>query len=84
MTNSEISDTSADRAGDWCDVFVVEAPEPTLTYRTGWVVYEESLSKGNFVGFTLMKQGIPVRLEGALTSELLICEAIDDVAPVRE
>jgi hypothetical protein len=28
-------------------------------------------------GFTLMKQGITVRLEGALTSELLICEAVN-------
>ncbi len=27
-------------------------------------------------GFTLMKQGIPVRLEGALTSELLLFEAV--------
>jgi hypothetical protein len=27
-------------------------------------------------GFTLMKQGLTVRLEGALTSELLVCEAI--------
>jgi hypothetical protein len=26
-------------------------------------------------GTTLMKQGVTVRLEGALTSELLVCEA---------
>jgi len=26
-------------------------------------------------GFTLMHQGVTVRLEGALTSELLICQA---------
>ncbi|MFZ4397397.1 MAG: alpha-galactosidase, partial [Kiritimatiellia bacterium] len=28
-------------------------------------------------GFTLMKQGLTVRLEGALTSELLMCEAVN-------
>jgi len=27
-------------------------------------------------GFTLMKQGLTVRLEGALTSELLMCDAV--------
>jgi alpha-galactosidase len=35
---------------NWSDVLVVEQPEPTISYRTGWVVYEESLSKGQFVG----------------------------------
>ncbi|MBS1851618.1 MAG: alpha-galactosidase [Acidobacteria bacterium] len=34
----------------WSDVVLVEGPEPTISYRTGWVVYEESLSKGQFVG----------------------------------
>ena len=29
---------------DWSDVFVVDQPEPTISYRTGWVVYEESLT----------------------------------------
>ena len=36
--------------GEWSDVLFVEAPEPTISYRTGWVVYEESLTKGQFVG----------------------------------
>jgi alpha-galactosidase len=34
----------------WSDVLLVEQPEPTLSYRTGWVVYEESFTKGQFVG----------------------------------
>lgn len=34
----------------WSDVMFAEQPEPLVTYRTGWVVYEESLTKGNFVG----------------------------------
>jgi len=28
-------------------VLLVEQPEPTISYRTGWVVYEESLTKDN-------------------------------------
>lgn len=35
---------------EWSDVLLVEKPEPTISYRTGWVVYEESLLKGRFVG----------------------------------
>ena len=34
----------------WSDVVVVEQPEPIISYRTGWVVYEESLTKTAFVG----------------------------------
>src|SRR5579884_1550379 len=34
----------------WSDVVVVAQPEPIISYRTGWVVYEESLTKGAFVG----------------------------------
>jgi len=34
----------------WSDVLLVAKPEPTISYRTGWVVYEESLTKGQFVG----------------------------------
>jgi alpha-galactosidase len=34
----------------WSDVHFVESPELVITYRTGWVVYEESLTGGNFVG----------------------------------
>lgn len=35
---------------EWSDVLFVDQPEPTVSYRTGWVVYEESLTKGQFVG----------------------------------
>jgi len=35
---------------EWSDVFLAEGPEPTISYRTGWVVYEESLINGQFVG----------------------------------
>jgi len=34
----------------WSDVILVETPEPTISYRTGWVVYEESLTKGVLAG----------------------------------
>ncbi len=37
-------------APDWSDVLVVEGAEPILSYRTGWVVYEESLTNGQWVG----------------------------------
>jgi alpha-galactosidase len=35
---------------EWSDVLLVEKQEPTISYRTGWVVYEESLLKSRFVG----------------------------------
>lgn len=41
-------DTNSD--GLWSDVLFVDKPEPTISYRTGWVVYEESLTNGQFVG----------------------------------
>jgi alpha-galactosidase len=31
-------------------VLLADGPEPIVSYRTGWVVYEESLTKGQFVG----------------------------------
>ena len=34
----------------WADVVLAEDPEPTISYRTAWAVYEESLAKGRFVG----------------------------------
>ncbi len=34
----------------WSDVILTDGAEPTVSYRTAWVVYEESLSKGRFVG----------------------------------
>jgi alpha-galactosidase len=43
-------------SGEWSDVCFVESPEPTVTYRSGLVVYEESLTGaqtragGRFVG----------------------------------
>jgi alpha-galactosidase len=40
----------ATAGAEWSDVLLVEQPEPTISYRTGWVVYEESLTKGQFVG----------------------------------
>ena len=41
---------SGTAAPDWSDVVVVETPAPTVSYRTGWVTYEESLIAGHFVG----------------------------------
>jgi alpha-galactosidase len=35
---------------EWFDVLFVDGPEPVISYRTGWVVYEESLINGHFVG----------------------------------
>jgi len=35
---------------NWCDVVLVEGEAPTVTYRTAFAVYEESLIKGRFVG----------------------------------
>ncbi len=35
---------------EWSDVLFVEKPEPTISYRSGMTVYEESLTKGQFVG----------------------------------
>ena len=30
--------------------YLADGPEPIISYRTGWVVYEESLTQGQFVG----------------------------------
>jgi|GEM_PF-6919835 len=122
-----------DAVAVWSDVLLVEQPEPVISYRTGWVVYEKSVVSGIdphdwgvlelaaadrsrdicglfqlsaltqleyklrfrgldlsrryrvtfdnsgqttvLDGFTLMEQDITVRLEGVLTSELIMCEA---------
>jgi hypothetical protein len=40
------------------------------------VTFDNSGRSTTVDAFTLMEQGIPVRLEGALTSELLIFEAV--------
>ena len=37
----------ADRT--WTNVILTEVPEPTVSYRTSWAVYEESLLGGRFV-----------------------------------
>ena len=42
--------TNLSNQTDWSDVYFVAEPEPTVTYRTALVVYEESLIKGQFVG----------------------------------
>jgi hypothetical protein len=44
-------------------------------YRVTW---DTSGQTCEIDGFTLMKQGITVPLEGTLTSELLLFEAIDE------
>jgi alpha-galactosidase len=50
--DTPVANAQASQAAEpeWSDVFLVEKPEPTLSYRTGWVVYEESLSQGQYVG----------------------------------
>jgi len=45
-------------------------------YRVTW---DNSGQSCELDGFTLMKQGVVIRLEGALTSELLLCQEIGDV-----
>jgi hypothetical protein len=40
------------------------------------VTFDNSGQTCEVDGWVLMKQGLTIRLEGALTSELLICEAI--------
>jgi alpha-galactosidase len=42
--------TDMQNVGEWSDVLLVEKPEQTISYRTGWAVYEESFIKGQFVG----------------------------------
>src|SRR5438876_3435222 len=41
---------SEDAEPYWSDVLLANGPEPIISYRTGWVVYEESLTQGQFVG----------------------------------
>jgi alpha-galactosidase len=43
-------DSAQGHVPEWSDVVVVEEPTPTISHRTGWVTYEESLLKGQFVG----------------------------------
>ena len=39
-----------DEDARWSDVFFQEEPEPTVSYRSRLAVYEESLTRGRFVG----------------------------------
>lgn len=76
---------SDDRTRGLCGLFQLAAPtqaeyqlrlrglDVSRRYRVTW---DNSGSVGQVDGFTLMKQGITVRLEGALTSELLLFEAV--------
>jgi len=48
--NSSLGQIGSGVDDEWSDVLLVEQPEPTLSYRIGWVVYEESLTRGQFVG----------------------------------
>ncbi len=34
----------------WSDALLADGPEPSNSYRTGWVVYEQSPTQGQFVG----------------------------------
>ncbi len=40
--NSSLGQIGSGVDDEWSNVLLVEQPEPTLSYRTGWVVYEES------------------------------------------
>jgi len=43
-------DTSREAQHDWAEACCIGETEPTITYRTGLAVYEESLIKGCFAG----------------------------------
>ena len=74
---------SADRSKCIAGVFQLSAPqEPEYTLRLRGldvgkrykVTWDNSGHSCKVDGYTLMKQGIVIRLEGPLTSELLLCE----------
>jgi hypothetical protein len=76
---------SEDRTRGICGLFQLAAPtEPEYRLRLRgldvskrYKVTFDNLGQTNIVdGFTLMEQGIVVRLPGALTSELLLFEAV--------
>ncbi|MCE5198647.1 MAG: alpha-galactosidase [Armatimonadota bacterium] len=79
-----LESASRDRKRAICGLFQLSSPqEPeyllrlrgldeSLTYK---VTFDNSNRTCRIDGFTLMKQGLTIRLEGALTSELLIIEA---------
>jgi len=76
---------SEDRTRDICGVFQLSAPtQPEYDLRLRGldvsrhyrVTFDNSGQTSLVDGFTLMEQGLTVRLEGALTSELLIFKAV--------
>jgi len=76
---------SEDRARGICGLFQLSAPtEPEYALRLRGldasrryrVTFDNSGQTAVVEGFVLMEQGIKVRLEGALTSELLVFDAI--------
>jgi alpha-galactosidase len=79
-----LESASRDRKRGLCGIFQLSSPdEPeyllrlrgldqSLTYK---VTFDNSRRTCRVDGFTLMTQGLTIRLEGALTSELLVFEA---------
>lgn len=78
--------TSADRQKGIAGLFQLSAPqEPEYLFRSRGldlskryrVTWDSTGEQCVLDGFEITKRGIPVRLEGALTSELLLFEALD-------
>ena len=76
---------SRDRERALCGLFQLCAPtEPEYLLRMRGldasrryrVTFDNTGQTAEVDGFVLMKQGLTIRLEGALTSELLVCEAL--------
>lgn len=76
---------SQDRARGVCGLFQLSAPtQPDYTLRLRGldasrryrVTFDNDGQQCEIDGYTLMKQGITIRLESALTSELLLFEAV--------
>jgi hypothetical protein len=55
------------------DVHLVSGGEPTASYR---VTFDNAGQTCGADGLTLASQGLTIRLDGALTSELLVVEAV--------
>jgi hypothetical protein len=77
---------SEDRTRDVCGLFQLSAPtKPDYelrlrgldTSRRYRVTFDNSGQTNVVDGFSLTKTGITVRLEGALTSELIVLEAVE-------
>ncbi|MFA6291981.1 MAG: alpha-galactosidase, partial [Victivallales bacterium] len=50
MKAGKVSRSENSASTEWSDVLFVDKPEPTISYRSGLAVYEESLINGRFVG----------------------------------